>query len=61
MCSNLNFNQAANSSVTATTTALHNEFAYSEYQVTAMSASNALALGYSHLNPDICFFQEFDP
>lgn len=39
--------QAADSSVTATMTALHNKFAYSEYQITATLVSNALALGYS--------------
>lgn len=42
-------------------TALHNKFAYSEYQVTATIGSDAPALGYSHLNPEIYFFQEFSP
>lgn len=53
--------QAAKSSVTATMTALHNKFTYSEYQVTATLVSNALALGYSHLNLQICFSKEFNP
>lgn len=53
--------QAANSNVTATMTAPLNKFAYSQCQVTATLVSNALALGYSRLNPDICFFQEFSP